>query len=77
MVKYFPRDLMNDAAVVDDRFSEATVGMLIVCDLLGVVDEAEVIWCELSISVKGLDVDPGSLGDGTSKYLSMDTACRA
>lgn len=31
LVKYFPRDLMNDAAVVDDLFSEATVGMLIVC----------------------------------------------
>jgi len=43
LVKYFPRDRMNDAAVVDDRFSEATVGMLIVCDLFGVEDEAEVI----------------------------------
>ena len=39
----FPRDLMNDAAVVDDRFSEATVGMLIVCDLFGAEGEAEVI----------------------------------
>lgn len=43
LVKYFPRDLMNDAAVVDDRFSEATVGMLIVCDLFGAEGEAEVI----------------------------------
>lgn len=43
LVKYIPRDLMNDATVVDDRFSEATAGMFIVCDLLGVEDEAEVI----------------------------------
>lgn len=43
-MKLFPRDLMNDAAVVDDSFSEATEGKLIVCDLLsGVEDEAEVI----------------------------------
>lgn len=41
-----------------------------------VVDEAEVIWCELSISVKGLDVDPDSLGDGSSGYLSVDAASR-
>lgn len=43
LVKCFPRDLMNDAAAVDDRFNEATVGMLIVCDLFGVEDEAEII----------------------------------
>jgi len=43
LVKYFPRDLINDAAVVDDRFSEARAGMFIVCDLLRVEDEAEVI----------------------------------
>jgi len=43
LVKSLPRDLMNDAAAVDDRFSEATVGMLIVCDLFGVEDEAEAI----------------------------------
>ena len=43
LVKCFPRDLMNDAAAVDDRFNEATVGMLIVCDLFGVEDEGEVI----------------------------------
>lgn len=42
-VKFLLRDLMNDAAVVDVRFSEATEGMLIVCDLFGVEDEAEVI----------------------------------
>ena len=43
---------MNDAVVVDDRFSEATEGMLIVCDLFGVEDEAEAVLCGLSISVK-------------------------
>lgn len=43
LVKSLPRDLMNDAAAVDDRFNEATVGMLIVCDLFGVEDEAETI----------------------------------
>lgn len=74
--KYFPRDLMNDATVVDDRFSEATVGMLIVCDLFGVEDEAEAILCELSISVKYLDLDVDSSGDGSSEYLSVNTICR-
>ena len=43
LVRCFPRDLMNDVVVVVDRFSEATTGMFIVCDLLGVEDEAEVI----------------------------------
>jgi len=43
LIKYFPRDLMNEAAVVDDRFSEVTEGMLIVCDLFGAEEEAEVI----------------------------------
>ena len=41
LVKYLPRDLMNDAASVDDRFNVATEGMLIVYDLFG-VGEAEV-----------------------------------
>ena len=44
LVKCMPRDLTNDAAVVDDRFSEATEGMFIVWDLFGVEGEAEVIW---------------------------------
>jgi len=43
LVKRLPRDLINDAAVVDDRFSEAAEGMFIVWDLFGVEGEAEVI----------------------------------
>jgi len=42
LIKCFPRDLMKEAVVVDDRFSEATEGMLIVRDLFG-VEEVEVI----------------------------------
>lgn len=60
------RDLMNDAAVVVDRFSEAAEGMCIVCDLFGVEDEAEVIWRESSMSVKDLNVDVNPLGGGSS-----------
>lgn len=44
LVKRLPCDLINDAAVVDDRFSEAADGMFIVWDLFGVGSEAEVIW---------------------------------
>ena len=36
LVKCLPRDLINDAAAVDDRFSEAAEGMFIVWDLFGV-----------------------------------------
>jgi len=43
-VKRLPCDLMNDAAVVDDRLSEAVEGMFIVWDLFGAEGEAEVIW---------------------------------
>lgn len=43
LVKRLPRDLMNEAAVVDDRFSEAAEGIFIVCDLFRVEDEAEAI----------------------------------
>lgn len=39
MIKRLPRDLINDAAAVDDRFSEETEGMFIVCDLFKVEDE--------------------------------------
>jgi len=70
-VKRLPRDLINDAAVVEDRFSEVTEGMLIVCDLFGTEDDAEVIWCELSISVKSLDADVGSFGGGSSGCVSQ------
>lgn len=42
LVKYLPRDLTNEAAILDDRLKRATEGIFIVCDLLG-VDEAEVI----------------------------------
>lgn len=34
---------MNDAVVVDDRFSEAAEGMFIVYDRFGLEGEAEVI----------------------------------
>jgi len=44
LVKRLLRDLINDAAVVDDRFSEAAEGMFIVWDLFGAEGEAEVIW---------------------------------
>ena len=37
------RDLINDAATVDERFSEAMDGMPIERDMFGVEDEAEVI----------------------------------
>ena len=39
LIKRLPRDLINDAAAVDDRFSEETEGMFIVCDLFKVEDE--------------------------------------
>jgi hypothetical protein len=42
LVKYLPRDLTNEAAILDDRLKRVTGGIFIVCDLLG-VDEAEVI----------------------------------
>ena len=73
LIRFFPRDLMNDAVAVDDRFSEATEGMFIVWDLLGVEDEVEVILCELSMSVKTLDIDVDPLGGGSSRHMS-DTA---
>lgn len=76
LVKRFPRDLMNDVAVVDERFNEATVGMLIVCDLFGVEDEAEVIRWELSTFVKNLNFDTDSSGSGPSGYVSVDTVGR-
>ena len=44
LVERLLRDLINVAAVVDDRFSEAVEGMFIVWDLFGVEGEAEVIW---------------------------------
>jgi hypothetical protein len=38
LAKYLPLGLINDAAVVDDRFNEATEGMFIVCDLFGMAE---------------------------------------
>ena len=40
LVRCLPRDLMNDTAVVDVRFSEAVEGIFIVRDLFGVDVEA-------------------------------------
>lgn len=81
LTKYFFRDLMNDVAIVDDRFNILTEGMFIVCDLLG-VDEAEVTWCGLSISWKVLNIDVdspggGSSGDTLTKNMGENTRAEA
>jgi len=65
LVKYFPRDLTNDAAIVDDRFNKLTEGIFIVCDFLR-VGGAEVTWRGLNISWKVLNTDVDTLGGGSS-----------
>ena len=76
LVKRLPCDLINDAAVVDDRFSEAADGMFIVWDLFGIEGEAEDIWWGSSISVKDLNADVDSFGCGSSVGISVDTLGR-
>lgn len=72
LVKYFPRDLTNDAAIVDDRFNKLTEGIFIVWDFLR-VGGAEAIRRGVNISWKVLNTDVDTLGGGSSGHTNQRT----